>query len=94
MDDCVMEKLLRPAEDANRPSARGRAFVGALRLRCPGCGQGRLFRGPFRMHDGCGACGLSYRREPGFYLGSIYVNYGVTVIVTGLLYGGLVLDAG
>ena len=71
-----------------------RSFGRALRLRCPRCGAGRLFRGLFRMHDGCGACGLSFRREPGFYLGSIYINYGITVIVTGLLYGAIVLGAG
>jgi hypothetical protein len=46
------------------------------------------------MHDACGHCGLSFRREPGFYLGSIYLNYGATVIVTGLLYAALVLGAG
>lgn len=38
------------------------------------------------MLPGCDACGFSYTREPGFYLGSIYINYAVTVIVTGLLY--------
>ena len=58
----------------------------ALRLRCPRCGDGPLFRGLVQMHDECPACGLSFRREPGFYLGSIYLNYGATVIVTGLLY--------
>jgi hypothetical protein len=46
------------------------------------------------MHDGCSACGLTFRREPGFYLGSIYINYGVTVILTGLLYAALVLGLG
>lgn len=65
----------------------------ALRLRCPRCGEGPLFQGLVRMHDACPQCGLSFRREPGFYLGSIYLNYGATVIVTGLLYAALVLGA-
>lgn len=65
----------------------------AMRLRCPRCGDGPLFRGLVQMHDECPACGLSFRREPGFYLGSIYLNYGATVIVTGLLYAALVLGA-
>lgn len=38
------------------------------------------------MHDACPQCGFSYEREPGFYLGSIYLNYGATVILTGVLY--------
>lgn len=46
------------------------------------------------MHEACSACGFSYEREPGFYLGSIYLNYGVTVIVTGSLYALLVLGLG
>lgn len=62
----------------------------ALALRCPRCGDGRLFRGWFRMHEACAACGASFAREPGFYLGSIYLNYGVTVITTGALYATFV----
>lgn len=76
--------------DRVRSAVLGRA----LRLRCPRCGEGPLFRGLVQMHDACNSCGLSFRREPGFYLGSIYLNYGATVIVTGLLYAALVLGAG
>lgn len=46
------------------------------------------------MAPECGVCGYSYKREPGFYLGSIYINYGVTVILTGLLYGFIVVGLG
>jgi uncharacterized protein (DUF983 family) len=69
-------------------------LVRAVRLRCPRCGEGRLFRGLFRMHDACSGCGASFRREQGFYLGSIYINYGATVIGTGALYALLVLGLG
>lgn len=65
-----------------------------LLLRCPACGGAPLFRGLFRMHDRCAACGAPFTREPGFYLGSIYINYGVTVIVTGGLYAFLALILG
>jgi uncharacterized protein (DUF983 family) len=69
-------------------------FVRACRLRCPACGGGRLYRRAWRMAPGCDRCGLSFEREPGFYLGSIYVNYGVTVIVTLAAYAGIVLGLG
>lgn len=46
------------------------------------------------MAPSCGRCGYSYRREPGFYLGSIYINYGVTAIVTILLYAVMVMGLG
>ncbi len=46
------------------------------------------------MYDACPHCGFSYEREPGFYLGSIYLNYGATVILTGALYAVLVMGLG
>src|SRR5215471_5649637 len=52
----------------------------ALRLQCPRCGKTKMFAGLFRMHERCAACGLKYEREPGYFLGSIYVNYGVTAL--------------
>lgn len=70
-------------------------FARATRLRCPRCGHGPLFGGSwFRMHPSCGSCGLSFAREPGFYLGSIYLNYGATVILTGAVYALMVLGLG
>ena len=66
----------------------------AFRLRCPRCGEGRLFGGLVRMNDSCSTCGASFRREQGFYLGSIYINSGATVIGTGALYALLVLACG
>lgn len=58
----------------------------SLRLRCPRCGQGKLFVGWFRMADGCPHCGLSFEREPGYFLGSIYFNYGVTALIVTATY--------
>jgi hypothetical protein len=46
------------------------------------------------MRQACEHCGLPFSREPGFYLGSIYINYGATVLLTGGLYAVLVLLAG
>lgn len=69
-------------------------FLRAVRLACPRCGVGRLFRGLFAMEDACGHCGLDFKREPGFYLGSIYINYGITALGTGGLYLLLVYGLG
>jgi hypothetical protein len=38
------------------------------------------------MNLSCSECGLNFHREPGFYLGSIYVNYGLTAVLTTILY--------
>lgn len=77
-----------------RGPSRAEAFLRAIRLVCPQCGGGPLFAGFFRMHDGCANCGLRFSPEPGFYLGSIYINYGITVVGIGLLYALLVLGCG
>ena len=56
-------------------------FFRSCRLRCPRCGRGRLFRGWFAMHERCAACGYRYERAPGYFLGSIYFNYGLTALL-------------
>ena len=56
----------------------------ALRLRCPVCGEGQLFKGLFSMHPTCPHCGIKYEREPGFFLGSIYINYGITALIVAI----------
>lgn len=81
-------------DDSASSPPRMAAFARGARLRCPACGRGPLFQSWFRMHDACAGCGLPFTREQGFYLGSIYINYGVTVIVTGGLYGLLVAGFG
>ena len=58
----------------------------SLRLRCPVCGKGRLFKSWFKMYDACPNCEAVYEREAGFYLGSIYVNYGLTALIVAIGY--------
>lgn len=64
----------------------------ALRLVCPLCGQGRLFKGLFAMNEHCPHCGVKFEREPGFFLGSIYINYGITALVTTAIAITLILN--
>lgn len=66
----------------------------ALRLRCPYCGEGRLFRSWFKMQETCPHCGQSFEREPGFFLGSIYFNYGLTALITAIAYPVLLFGFG
>ena len=54
----------------------------AFRLRCPRCHDGKLFSGLLTMNDTCPKCGLKLESEPGFYLGSVYANYAMTVLTT------------
>lgn len=78
-------------QQSERPPQRGLwhllvLYGRALLLRCPKCGRGKLFRGPFTMHDACSNCGRPFDRGPGFFLGSIYFNYGITAILVIVIY--------
>ena len=48
-------------------------------LRCPRCLQGPTFRGWITMHETCSHCGLLYNREQGFFLGALYLSYGMGI---------------
>lgn len=56
------------------------AVLRGLRRRCPICGQGRIFRTWFRMHTDCNVCKYNLERPPGYFLGSTYINYGITAL--------------
>ena len=56
-------------------------FLRSCRLRCPRCGLGKLFRGWFAMNPCCPACDYKFERAPGYFLGSIYFNYGLTALL-------------
>ncbi len=58
----------------------------SCRLRCPVCGQGHLFQTWFRMSPTCSHCAVSFEREGGFFLGSIYLNYGLTALISAIFY--------
>lgn len=38
------------------------------------------------MHHHCSECGFVYERAPGYFLGSAYINYGITVVSLTVLY--------
>ena len=58
----------------------------ACRLRCPRCAEDRLFKSWLTMKESCDACGFNFRRDPGFYLGAIYFNYGLTAVLVTATY--------
>ena len=56
------------------------AMRGILRQVCPRCRQGPMFRPfsirrPIDMYAVCPVCDLKFDREPGYFLGAMYVSY-------------------
>ena len=57
-----------------------------LRLKCPACGRGALYKSAFKMWEQCPACGLVYGREQGYFVGAIYLNVMATEALILLVY--------
>jgi uncharacterized protein (DUF983 family) len=53
---------------------------------CPRCRIGKIFRGSLlrgfpRMHERCPVCDLKFEREEGYFLGAMYISYGIGVVM-------------
>jgi len=54
--------------------------------RCPRCRSGKIFRGSaFRgfpkMNERCPTCQLRFEREAGYFLGAMYISYGLALVI-------------
>jgi uncharacterized protein (DUF983 family) len=64
-----------------------RTSLGAVfRQRCPQCRRGPIFATLTAVHPRCPACGFSYEREPGYFVGAMYFSYGLAVLILVPLY--------
>lgn len=52
-----------------------------LRLRCPNCRRGPMYRSFARSHERCPVCGAAFEAEEGDFLGGIILAYAVTVAI-------------
>jgi len=76
-------------------------FNAALQAKCPRCRQGDMFKNsafnPVRftaMHEYCSCCKLRYEVEPHFFIGAMFVSYGISmaVVLTGFFATYLLLN--
>ena len=58
----------------------------SLRLRCPACGRASIVNAPFHIRQSCSACGVSFNREEGFFVGAILANVVTTEAVILIAY--------
>ena len=69
-----------------------RLFGRALRLRCPNCGGGPIFRSWFRLRPYCPACGLPLARgEEGYQVGSYMFNIIASELIFACCFLGVLL---
>ena len=61
-----------------------------LHQRCPRCRSGRIYRGSAfvgfpKMNERCPACQLRFEREAGYFLGAMYISYGLALAIITVL---------
>ena len=69
-------------------------FQAILKLRCPRCLDGEVFYGLWGMYRYCTRCQLRYEREPGYFLGAMYISYGMAMLLSAPLLLVLVIFGG
>lgn len=74
---------------ASQPQQLSKLLWRGLMLCCPKCGRAPVFRGWFAIYDRCATCGRKFNRAPGYFLGSIFFNYGVTAVMVVVAYFSL-----
>ena len=65
-----------------------------LRLRCPRCLEGKVWRRFLSMNIACPVCGLVFEREPGYFTGAMVVSYAIAVPALGAIVIGLMTIGG
>ncbi len=69
------------------------ALWSMITMKCPRCRRGQMFKDSnayrklslkhiFNMYDNCPECGQKYDMEPGFWYGTSYVSYALTVAIS------------
>ena len=75
------------------PPTTSQKWLALLRQRCPHCCEGKIYERGLKMHERCPVCKLRFEREPGYFLGSLYISYGMSTgfLLIGLLIGSWLL---
>jgi uncharacterized protein (DUF983 family) len=64
---------------AGAPPPDVTTFQAIRRGLCPLCRSGRIFAGRWKMNDTCPACHTPFEREPGYFVGAMYISYAMAV---------------
>ena len=70
--------------------------------KCPRCRRSGIFctnnpydfKNLFLMPTHCDSCGLIFSKEPGFFYGSMYVGYGISIAYLTTIYVGMTIVLG
>ena len=73
---------------------KGTKLYSIFKGRCPVCHKGQLYhtKNPYRvsqtlkMPQNCSHCGIKYKIEPSFFVGAMYVSYGVGIVFAAAMF--------
>lgn len=69
-------------DSAERSFATPRRMLAATFLgRCPECGEGAMFAGPYGLKEICPVCGVRFERDGGSWMGASVMAYGAAIVV-------------
>ncbi len=64
---------------------KGNLFMRIMKEKCPNCGNGDVYQKKTKllqlpvMKDNCENCQYHFDREPGYFIGAMYISYGLAV---------------
>ena len=79
-------KLMNMDAFNKHKTMQGNLFIRVMKEKCPNCGKGDVYRKKTKflelpvMKDDCDICHYHFDREPGYFLGAMYISYGLAVI--------------
>jgi uncharacterized protein (DUF983 family) len=65
---------------------KGSFILNVYKEKCPNCSQGHVFKQNVSlfnlpvMNDVCEKCNYRYDREPGYFIGAMYLSYGLAIL--------------
>lgn len=59
-------------------------FKALAKSKCPNCHEGEIYEKKRlfwfgKIHESCPSCGHKFEKEPGFFMGAMYVSYGLAI---------------
>ncbi len=80
-------------------SLKGNKLYSIAFNKCPRCHEGKLFdtNNPYNLAKGlkmkkeCECCKQPYEPEPYFYTGAMYISYGITVLITAIVFASIAI---
>src|SRR5262249_36191807 len=84
---------IRIHDHQNLPRSTLTFLCDIFRQLCPRCRSAQIFRSSLywgfpKMHNRCPVCGLHFDREPGYFLGAMYISYGLGLVIV-FAFGGI-----